>query len=67
MTPLLPDADRNGVTVGAGITRGKWTFDAYNLFLFVVNRSTEGKERNGYNGTYKTYVNAFGVAAAYHW
>ena len=67
VTPLLPDADRNGVTVGAGITRGKWTFDAYNLFLFVVNRSTEGKERNGYNGTYKTYVNAFGVAAAYHW
>jgi long-chain fatty acid transport protein len=67
VTPLLPDADRHGVTLGAGTTRGKWTFDAYNLFLFVENRSTEGRERNGYNGTYKTYVNALGAAVAYHW
>jgi long-chain fatty acid transport protein len=67
VTPLLPDANRHGVTVGAGMTRGQWTLDAYNLFLFVENRSTEGRERNGYNGTYKTYVNALGAAVAYHW
>jgi long-chain fatty acid transport protein len=67
VTPLLPDANRHGVTVGAGMTRGQWTLDAYNLFLFLENRSTEGRERNGYNGTYKTYVNAFGAAVAYHW
>jgi len=67
VTPLLPDANRHGVTLGAGTTRGAWTFDAYNLFLFVENRSTEGKERDGYNGTYKTYVNSLGAAVTYHW
>ena len=67
VTPLLPDANRHGVTVGAGTTRGPWTIDAYNLFLFVENRSTEGKERDGYNGTYKTYVNSLGAAVTYHW
>jgi long-chain fatty acid transport protein len=67
VTPLLPDADRHGFTLGAGITRGQWTFDAYNLFLIFQNRSTEGRERDGYDGTYKTYVNALGAAVAYHW
>ena len=67
VTPLLPDANRHGVTVGAGWTLDRWTIDAYNLFLFVENRSTEGKERDGYNGTYKTYVNSLGAAVTYHW
>ena len=67
VTPLLPDATRNGFTLGLGTARGKWTFDFYNLFLFVEKRSTESKERNGYNGVYKTYVNALGASAAYHW
>jgi long-chain fatty acid transport protein len=67
VTPLLPDADRHGVTLGLGLTRGAWTFDAYNLFLFVQNRSTEQRERDGYDGTYKTYVNALGASLAYRW
>jgi long-chain fatty acid transport protein len=67
VTPLLPDANRHGVTLGFGMDRGKWTIDAYNLFLFVQNRSTEGRERDGFDGTYKTYVNALGGSIAYHW
>jgi long-chain fatty acid transport protein len=67
VTPLLPDATRNGVTLGLGTDRGKWTVDFYNLFLFVEKRSTESKERNGYDGVYKTYVNALGASLAYHW
>jgi long-chain fatty acid transport protein len=67
VTPLLPDANRHGVTLGFGVNRGKWTIDGYNLFLFVQNRSTEGRERDGYDGTYKTYVNALGASVAYHW
>jgi len=67
VTPLLPDATRHGATLGLGTVRGKWTFDVYNLFLFVEKRSTEGKERDGYDGVYKTYVNALGASAAYHW
>jgi long-chain fatty acid transport protein len=67
VTPLLPDATRHGATIGLGTTRGKWTFDFYNLFLFVEKRSTESRERDGYDGVYKTYVNALGASAAYHW
>lgn len=70
VTPLLPDAPRHGVTLGLGWTLGakkQWTLDAYNLALFLENRSTEGKERDGYNGTYKAYVNGTGLSLAYHW
>ena len=70
LTPLLPDAPRHGVTLGLGWQLGaskKWTLDAYNLALFVENRSTEGQERDGYNGTYKAYVNGTGLSLAYHW
>ena len=50
VTPLLPDANRHGVTLGFGMDRGKWTIDAYNLFLFVQNRSTDSivKRSPGY-------------------
>ena len=70
VTPLLPDAPRHGVTVGLGWKLGakkQWTLDAYNLALFLESRSTEGKERDGYNGTYKAYVNGTGLSLAYHW
>ncbi|MFM7230894.1 MAG: OmpP1/FadL family transporter [bacterium] len=67
VTPLLPDASRHGATLGFGRRFGKWTLDAYNLFLFVEKRSTEGRERDGYNGVYKSYVNALGATLAYHW
>ncbi len=70
VTPLLPDAPRHGVTFGLGWQLGakkNWTLDAYNLALFVEERSTEGKERDGYNGTYKAYVNGTGLSLAYHW
>lgn len=67
LTPLLPDANRHGATIGLGLNRGKWTIDAYNLFLFVEKRSTEGRERDNYNGVYKSYVNALGATLAYHW
>jgi long-chain fatty acid transport protein len=67
VTPLLPDATRHGLTLGLGMPHGKWTIDLYNLFLFVEKRSTEGRERNGYDGVYKTYVNSLGATLAYHW
>lgn len=67
VTPLLPDANRHGFTLGLGMTRGAWTMDFYNLFLFVEKRSTEGVERDDYDGTYKSYVNALGASLAYHW
>jgi len=67
VTPVLPDANRHGATVGAGWKRGAWTLDVYNLFLFVEKRSTEGRERDGYDGVYKTYVNSLGATLALRW
>lgn len=67
VTPLLPDASRHGATLGLGTVRGRWAIDVYNLFLFVDKRSTEGVERDGYDGVYKTYVNALGATLAYRW
>jgi long-chain fatty acid transport protein len=70
VTTLLPDANRHGATLGLGWKLGAkkaWTLDAYNLALFVENRSTEGQNSHDYNGTYKSYVNASGASLAYRW
>lgn len=67
VSPLLPDANRHGATLGLGWQLGKWNVDVYNLFLFVEKRSTDGMERDHYNGVYKAYVNALGASLAYHW
>ncbi len=70
VTTLLPDANRHGATLGLSWKLGaakKWSLDAYNLALFVENRSTERQNSHHYDGTYKSYVNASGLDLAYHW
>jgi len=67
VSPLLPDADRNGPSLGIGIPRGRWTVDAYELPLFVKRRSTAGVNRDGFDGTYKTFVNLAGISVQLHW
>ncbi len=67
VTPLLPDANRHGATLGLGWQLGKWKVDVYNLFLFVEKRSTDGIERDDFNGVYKAHVNALGASFAYQW
>lgn len=70
VSPLLPDAGRNGVTLGIGKSfgeGGRWTLDAYELALFVQHRTTEGVNRDDFDGEYKSYVNACGLALAYRW
>jgi long-chain fatty acid transport protein len=68
LTPILPDANRHGATLGLGCAFGadkRWTLDLYELALFVENRSTNGVERDGYDGEYKSFVNAAGVGLGY--
>ena len=70
VSPILPDAARHGATLGLGKTFGpdrRWTIDLYDLGLFVEKRSTNSVNRDDYNGTYKTFLNALGLSLDYHW
>jgi len=61
--PLLPDSDRHGVTVGTGWRNGSGTtIDAFVLAVLADERSTEGTNRNGYDGTYKSGSLSAGVS-----
>lgn len=57
--PLLPDADRTGVTFGVGYHRGIWILDVGMMFLDFRERSTEGISSDNFNGTYKTNANLY--------
>jgi long-chain fatty acid transport protein len=66
--PLLPDGDRHGISAGAGWRTGDKssfidTVDLFVLGLIIPDRSTEGVNRDNYNGTYSpnTLVAGFSV------
>jgi long-subunit fatty acid transport protein len=70
VSPILPDAARHGATLGLGFGFGpdkRWKLDLYDLALFVPERSTEGVNRDDFNGTYKTFINSAGFNVGYHW
>jgi len=70
VSPILPDSDRHGATLGFGYGFGpdkRWGVDVYELAIFVKKRSTENVNRDGFDGEYKTFVNAAGVGLAYRW
>ena len=52
--PLLPDANRHGLTAGAGWRGARTAVDAYALWILAAKRSTEGVNRDDFNGTYKS-------------
>ncbi len=55
-SPLLPDANRTGGSIGIGLKIGKdTTLEASNLFLFFHDRTTR-TNKDGFNGTYKTFA-----------
>jgi len=68
VTPLLPEADRHAVSLGLGLPINPHArLDAYDLAIFATRAKTNGVERNGYDGEYKTFVNAFGLALSWRW
>lgn len=54
VSPLLPDADRIGVSFGTGFHRGPFTADWSLLVLHFKDRSTQGMNTEGFNGSYET-------------
>ena len=54
VSPLLPDADRIGMTFGAGWHHGPWIVDGAAFILHFKDRSTEGRNPEGFDGTYET-------------
>ena len=65
VSPILPDADRHGVALGATWRRGRLRVDVANWLLFFKERSTEGESRDRYDGTYKSFAETLGVSVGY--
>jgi long-chain fatty acid transport protein len=65
VSPLLPDADRHGACIGFTWRSGAFHVDVANWYLFFKERSTEGKNRDNYNGTYKNSAELFAISLGY--
>lgn len=65
VSPLLPDADREGVSFGAGHHSGPWIIDGSILVLHFKTRGTQGQSAENFNGTYKTNALLFSMNLGY--
>jgi long-chain fatty acid transport protein len=67
VSPILPDNNRNGIAVGGSwISRsGSLRLDVGAWYLFLGPRSTEGQNRDNYNGTYDNSALTFGLSLGY--
>ncbi|MBI3932467.1 MAG: outer membrane protein transport protein [Acidobacteria bacterium] len=63
--PLLPDANRHGVAVGGSWQKGRFRVDVANWYLFFQDRSTDGLNRDNYNGIYESSAELFAVSIGY--
>jgi long-chain fatty acid transport protein len=74
-TPLIPDADRQGVSMGVGVEANRWTFDAgYQFLLFDrIKENSVGSSANSTvppidaraNGRYRSAAHVLGVSMGY--
>jgi long-chain fatty acid transport protein len=65
VSPLLPDADRHGIALGLGWKSGSVTVDAGSWIILSPERSTEGVNRDQYNGIYRNRAFTLGVSVGY--
>lgn len=60
--PILPDASRHCASLGASWSRGRLRVEAANWLLFFKERSTEGQNHDGYNGSYRSFAELFSLS-----
>jgi long-chain fatty acid transport protein len=67
VSPILPDNDRNGLSLGGSWTspNGRVRLDVGAWYLFLAKRSTEGRSRDGYNGSYDNFAFTLGASFGY--
>ena len=65
MSPILPDSNRHGFCLGGSWTSGTVRLDAAAWYVRAAERSTEGANRDSYNGTYKSHALTLGVSLGY--
>ncbi len=67
VSPLLPDADREGASFGIGWHSGHWMLDATEFALHFKKRGTEGisSPEIDFNGTYRTDANLVSLNFGY--
>ncbi len=63
--PLLPDSDRVGVSFGFLFDNGKWSVEFTEFFLQFLERDTNGRNHDNFNGTYETTANLVTVDLGY--
>lgn len=63
--PLLADTDRHGITLGLGHQGAHTAIDLYGLLLLTPDRSTGGRNRDNFNGTYSTGTFAMGASLGF--
>lgn len=63
--PLLPDANRLGVSFGVGYKRGPWRIDATEMVLHFEDRNTLGRNHDNFNGVYTTSANLVSMNIGY--
>jgi long-chain fatty acid transport protein len=65
VTPLLPDSSRDIFALGLSWTSGRLRLDAGGWYVRFHDRSTEGLDRDGYNGTYHSSAINGGLSLGY--
>ena len=65
VSPLLPDADRDGFCLGGTWKSGSWRVEAASWFVLSRDRSTAGLNRDSFDGTYKSHAFTLGVFLGY--
>ncbi|HEX8619898.1 MAG TPA: outer membrane protein transport protein [Thermoanaerobaculia bacterium] len=65
VSPLLPDSDRIGASIGAGWHAGPLMIDGSVLVLHFKDRNTRGQNAEGFNGEYETDALLWSINAGY--